>query len=113
MSILNQEDLLPFYRKNSYEEKFADNAKWIELCVDSIDKNMGYSDIAYHTKLDVNYSIIKNKSGSAVYQDLIKNGKVYKSPLVFYLKNGFEIIENERLELEKISAVKVRWINNS
>lgn len=76
MSILNQEDLLPFYRKNSYEEKFADNAKWIELCVDSIDKNMGYSDIAYHTKLDVNYSIIKNKSGSAVYQDLIKSRQI-------------------------------------
>ncbi len=43
--------------------------------------------------------------------DLIKNGKVYKSPLVFYLKNGFEIIENERLELDKISAVKIQWIN--
>ena len=37
------------------------------------------------------------------------NGKPYNSPLTFYKKHNFEIVETERLELEKISAVKIRW----
>ena len=41
--------------------------------------------------------------------DKRKNGELYKSPLNFYLKNGFEKFDNERLELEKISAVKIKW----
>ncbi len=37
------------------------------------------------------------------------NGEIYKSPLGFYLKNGFTIGRGQRLETEKISAVKVVW----
>lgn len=37
------------------------------------------------------------------------NGQYYLSPLRFYEKCGFEIITNDRLELDKISAVKIRW----
>ncbi|MFY0592482.1 GNAT family N-acetyltransferase [Roseivirga sp.] len=40
----------------------------------------------------------------------IKNGGMtYKSPLAFYLKNGFEVLPNERLTNEKISAVKISY----
>jgi GNAT superfamily N-acetyltransferase len=39
------------------------------------------------------------------------NGGNYRSPLNFYIKNGFEVISNERLELEHLSAVKVSWSN--
>lgn len=42
-------------------------------------------------------------------RDKKKNGSTYKSPLGFYLKNGFYLLEQNRLEEEKISAVKVRW----
>lgn len=42
-------------------------------------------------------------------RDRKKNGEVYRSPLNFYLKNGFKKIPNHRLELDKISAVKIRW----
>ncbi|MEO1486306.1 MAG: GNAT family N-acetyltransferase [Bacteroidota bacterium] len=37
-----------------------------------------------------------------------KNGKLYRSPLSFYLRNGFEIVPSERLD-NKISAIKVIW----
>ena len=37
------------------------------------------------------------------------NGKSYDSPLEFYKKHDFEILQTERLGLEKISAVKIRW----
>lgn len=37
------------------------------------------------------------------------NGNFYKSPLEFYLKNNFDILSDVRLELEIMSAVKIRW----
>lgn len=37
------------------------------------------------------------------------NGSFYKSPLEFYLKNDFEILSDIRLELEIMSAVKIKW----
>ena len=43
--------------------------------------------------------------------DKKKNGQLYVSPLKFYEKCDFEILVNERLELDKISAVKIKWTN--
>ncbi|MCX2573397.1 GNAT family N-acetyltransferase [Pedobacter sandarakinus] len=37
------------------------------------------------------------------------DGKHYKSPLKFYLKNGFVVDHDTRLENEKLSAVKITW----
>ena len=41
--------------------------------------------------------------------DLKKNGEFYQSPLKFYQKSDVEILTHERLELPKISAVKITW----
>jgi GNAT superfamily N-acetyltransferase len=38
-----------------------------------------------------------------------RNGGVYKNPIEFYIKNGFSILSKTRLELEKLSAVKIKW----
>ncbi len=38
-----------------------------------------------------------------------KNGQPYISPLTFYQKCDFEILSDDRLELDKISAVKINW----
>lgn len=38
-----------------------------------------------------------------------KNGEQYGSPLGFYTKNGFEICADARLEIDVLSAVKIRW----
>jgi len=37
------------------------------------------------------------------------NGETYRSPLNFYLKNGFVVYPEIRLENEKMSAVKIIW----
>lgn len=41
--------------------------------------------------------------------DMKQNGEQYKSPLLFYIKNGFIICNGTRIENEKISAVKINW----
>lgn len=40
---------------------------------------------------------------------LKQNGNCYKSPIPFYLKNGFQLLPEIRLELEHLSAVKITW----
>lgn len=37
------------------------------------------------------------------------DGSQYNSPLEFYIKNGFSVVENARLETDKISALKINW----
>lgn len=41
--------------------------------------------------------------------DKKSDGSHYRSPLGFYLKNHFEIVGETRLELETMSAAKIRW----
>jgi len=41
--------------------------------------------------------------------DVKQNKEQYKSPLLFYIKNGFSVCEEIRIENEKISAVKINW----
>lgn len=38
-----------------------------------------------------------------------KDGTAYPSPLHFYYKNGFKLITGERLEIDMLSAAKIRW----
>jgi GNAT superfamily N-acetyltransferase len=37
------------------------------------------------------------------------NGAPYPPPLQFYIKNGFIVIPEARIETEQLSAVKIRW----
>ena len=43
------------------------------------------------------------------HYDLKRNGQFYKSPLIFYKKCHFKILTDQRIELPKISAVKIKW----
>ncbi len=36
------------------------------------------------------------------------DGQDYKSPLLFYVKNGFEILHDQRIDNELLNAVKIR-----
>ena len=40
-----------------------------------------------------------------------QNGEIYKSPLEFYLKNSFKVCPEIRIDNEKLSAVKIAWVN--
>jgi GNAT superfamily N-acetyltransferase len=42
-------------------------------------------------------------------RDKLSSGEPYRTPLAFYLKLGFEVLEDIRWEDDKISAVKIRW----
>ena len=42
-------------------------------------------------------------------KELKQNKEYYISPIEFYIKNDFRIIAETRLELENISAVKIKW----
>lgn len=37
------------------------------------------------------------------------DGTFYRSPLLFYKKQGFEILANQRIDNEILSAVKIKW----
>lgn len=37
------------------------------------------------------------------------DGSIYQSPLAFYTKNGFTVLNDVRLEVDVISAVKIKW----
>lgn len=41
------------------------------------------------------------------------NGLTYVSPLKFYEKCGFDVQTDIRLELDKISAVKIKWLRKN
>jgi hypothetical protein len=37
------------------------------------------------------------------------NGENYKSPLSFYTRHGFEVLDDPRIDNDMLKAVKVRW----
>lgn len=41
------------------------------------------------------------------------DGSEYYSPEAFYVKNDFEVLENERWDNEKVRSVKIRWRKGS
>lgn len=41
--------------------------------------------------------------------DLKSNADHYQTPMPFYLKHGFEILHNKRIEGEMIKGVKIKW----
>lgn len=45
--------------------------------------------------------------------DYVKlNGQAYNSPMAFYRKNEFEVIENETFETPQLKTVRIKWCEN-
>ena len=84
-----------------------EHEKWFAIILDSNFHGKGFGtkllSLGKEKESELNGWVIDKQD------DKRKNGELYKSPLNFYLKNGFEKFDNERLELEKISAVKIKW----
>jgi len=91
-----------------YFDFVRENEKWFAMILNSEFQRKGYG-----TKL-LNKAKTKNQelNGWVIDHDndIKQNGKFYISPIKFYEKNGFKIINNKRLELDEISAVKIKWI---
>lgn len=93
--------------KGWYFDFIRENEKWFVIIIDSKLHSKGLGtrllNIAKEKEIDLSGWVIDHNS------DRKKNGEIYRSPMDFYLKNGFKRLEKVRLELEKISAVKIKW----
>jgi GNAT superfamily N-acetyltransferase len=80
---------------------------WFGIIVNSKIQGKGFGtlllDELKKNKLVLNGWVIDHQN------DLKQNKEPYFSPLDFYTKNGFLVHQNNRIENEKISAVKIRW----
>lgn len=86
--------------ENDGQERFS-------IIVSSKSKGLGYGKLL----LDEMKKAVPEFSGWVIdhENDLLQSGESYRSPIKFYLKNGFEVIHDERLETPIISCVKVKW----
>jgi GNAT superfamily N-acetyltransferase len=81
--------------------------RWFAIILDSAMQGKGFGTkllkLAKEKETELNGWVIDGEF------ERKRNGDLYRSPLSFYLKNGFEKKSGTRLELEKISAVKITW----
>ncbi len=93
--------------KGWYVDFIRENEKWFVLILDSNFQGKGFGSklltMAKEKKIGLNGWVIDHDN------ELKSNGEIYRSPLRFYLKNGFKPHQDTRLELKKISALKISW----
>lgn len=83
------------------------NEKWFAIIVNSASHGKGYGTVILN-------EIKKNEQHLVGWvidheQESKINGDQYRSPLTFYIKNHFKVQPGDRIESEKISAVKIIW----
>lgn len=87
-----------------------DSEQWFAIIIDSIYHKQGIGTTLLNRLKQDNE--ILNGWVADHNNDMKADGTIYVSPLAFYLKNGFTICEGVRLELEKLSAAKIRWVRS-
>ena len=90
-----------------YFDFIRENGKWFAIILDSKIQGKGFGtkilNLAKEKEIELNGWVIDHN------MDKKRNGEYYKSPLNFYLQSGFEKLSKSRLELDKISAVQIKW----
>ena len=84
-----------------------ENEKWFAIIINSKIQGKGFgTQLLNHLK-----SKEKQLSGWVIdhNNDLKRDDLPYFSPLNFYVKNGFSVCNEIRIETEKISALKIVW----
>lgn len=80
---------------------------WFAIIIDSTAQRQGIgSGLLYHAKQQ--YPTL-NGWVADHNNDVKSNGEPYLSPLQFYVKNGFEVLRDTRLENDHLSLVKITW----
>jgi GNAT superfamily N-acetyltransferase len=84
-----------------------DNELWLAMLMPPTMQGKGYGSILLE-------ELTENVDSISAWvvdhdRDVKADGTPYRSPLSFYLKNGFEVQEGVRLEMDTISAVKLIW----
>jgi GNAT superfamily N-acetyltransferase len=84
-----------------------DNENWFAIILNSKEQGKGNGSVLINEIKKHNKSL----NGWVIDQDneVKQNKEFYKSPMVFYIKNGFAICKEIRIENEKMSAVKISW----
>lgn len=86
---------------------FRDNEDWFAIIVDNQIQGRGNGSLLLDElkkrRNNLNAWVVDHEN------DTKQNNEPYKSPLLFYIKNGFTICKETRLDNEKISAVKINW----
>ena len=86
---------------------FRDNEIWFAIMLNYHFQGKGYGKILLEelkkNNTDLNGWVIDHEN------DRKRNHQKYISPLQFYIQNGFSVLENTRLENDKIAAVKINW----
>lgn len=84
-----------------------DEERWFAIILDSSLHGKGVGskmlDLAKSSNTVLNAWVTDHNT------DLKLNGEYYQSPLQFYIKNGFEVLTDVRIETDILSAVKIRW----
>ena len=93
--------------KGWYFNFIRENEKWFAMILNSELQGKGFGtkllNEAKRTENELNGWVIDHNN------DYKQNEEFYQFPIKFYEKNEFEIINKIRLELDMISAVKVKW----
>jgi len=84
-----------------------DAEKWFAIIVSSSFHNKGYGSLLLNEIKYEETQLVGWVVDHEIYSKA--NGDKYRSPLGFYSKHHFNILANNRLETEKISAVKIEW----
>jgi GNAT superfamily N-acetyltransferase len=83
------------------------NERWFAMILDASLQGQGIGSRLLHEareyKKELNGWVIDHD------RDVRSDGRPYPSPLGFYLKNGFELVSNVRLETSAMSCAKIRW----
>ena len=90
-----------------YLDFIRDGEKWFAMILKGSHHGQGFGRrILEHVKAEK-----ETLNGWVVDKEGMEkeDGTMYISPLGFYRKNGFQVLENERLEIPVLSAVKIRW----
>jgi len=91
-----------------YFDFIRENEKWFVMILDSEIQKKGVGTYllneAKKSKTELNGWVIDHNNYKKT------NGKFYKSPIQFYLKNNFKLVPEIRLALPNISAIKIKWV---
>ncbi len=84
-----------------------DEARWFAMIVDSSLQGRGIGSQLLNEAKKQESEL--NGWATDHNRDKRTDGKAYPSPILFYIKNGFEVLDDIRLEKGALSTVKIRW----
>lgn len=93
--------------KGWYFDFIRDEERWFAIILDSSLHGKGVG--SKMLELAKSSNTVLNAWVTDHNTDLKQNGEYYQSPLQFYIKNGFEVLTDVRIETDILSAVKIRW----